>query len=79
MLVHYNPHNVNHLQVLKVQMVILAIPISNKLAETFIALGVKHVVSFGFESFMKFPTLLPMIHSYIEIFCLRLYGKLFAN
>jgi hypothetical protein len=42
-------------------------------------IGVKHVVSFGFESFVKHPSLLPMIKDMIETFCLKFYERLFKN
>ena len=55
---HFNPSNKVQ-EDLKVELVVLALPLSNKIAEVFLNLGAKHVVSFGFESFTKYPILLP--------------------
>lgn len=52
--------------VLGVQLIVLAMPLSNKLAENFVEMGVKHVISFGFESFIKYDRLLPKIRSMIQ-------------
>ncbi len=42
-------------------------------------MGVQHVVSFGYESFVRHPMLIPRIQNLISNFCLRFYKKLFAN
>lgn len=60
-------------QLAKVELVVLAMPLSNKIATNLIDVGVKHVVSFGFESFVKYPSLLPMVKDMIETFCLKFY------
>jgi hypothetical protein len=66
-------------QLVKVELVVLAMPLSKKIAKTLIDIGVKHVVSFGFENFVKYPSLFPMVKDMIEKFCLKFYQKLFAN
>ena len=42
-------------------------------------MGVPHVVSFGYESFVKHPILIPAIQNLISNFCFSFYKKLFAN
>jgi hypothetical protein len=39
--------------VLKIDLVVIAIPESTKIAQVFIDLGVKHVIAFDFEHFAK--------------------------
>lgn len=62
---------------LNVQLVVLAVPLSNRLAQVFLSLGVQHVVTFGYDTIVKTqPTLIPLIQNMIYIFCLDFYGNL---
>jgi hypothetical protein len=73
---HDESHNHSRACALNVQLVVLATPLSNELAKAFVNMGVKHVISFGYENFVKHSNLIPKIQEMIYNFCARFYSKL---
>lgn len=69
------PHSSSHLEV---DLVVLAVPQSHKLAQVFLSLGVRHVISFGYDQFLRQNTqyLYPKIQNMIYNFCVRFYSQL---
>jgi hypothetical protein len=72
-------HHHSHACGLNVQLVVLAIPVSKELAKALVNMGVKHVVSFGYESFLKHSVLIPKVQQMIYNFCVSFYSKLLMN
>ncbi len=62
-----------HRSSLNIELVILAMPESAKLAQTFIRLGIPHVIGFNFDYFMKYTRMIPKIYEFIYQFCLKFY------
>lgn len=66
-------------RVLKIDLVVIAMPESTKIAQVFIDLGVKHVIAFDFEHFAKNPRSVVRAQEYIQAYCLGFYNILLRN
>jgi NADH/NAD ratio-sensing transcriptional regulator Rex len=64
---------------LDVDVLVLAIPESTKIAQTFINLGVDHVIAFDFEQFVKHDALIPKLYDFIYNFCITFYKELLSS
>ena len=65
---------------LDIHVVVLAVPLSHRLAHTFLSLGVRHVLTFGYESIVKKqPILIPQLQNMIYTFCLDFYARLLRD
>jgi hypothetical protein len=59
---------------------VLAVPISHRFAQTFLSLGVQHVVTFGYDSILRNqPILIPQLQNMIYTFCLDFYSRLLKD
>ena len=54
----------------------MAIPEGLNFAETFISLGVPHIVAFTFSEFLLYSKLVPLTYNYIYTFCANFYKQL---
>lgn len=65
---------------LNVDLVVLALPLSDQiLAPLFVQLGVKNVVAFNFDLYVKHPTLIGKVQEMIFRFCLAFYSSILTG
>lgn len=61
------------------EIIVIAVPQSWKLAKAFIELGVKHVVCFNFETYIRNEQLISKVFDVIYKFCIQFYKELMSG
>jgi hypothetical protein len=64
---------------LDVELLVLAIPESIEFAKLFLELGVKHVIAFSYEHYVRETSFISWVFDFINKFCRGFYKNLLQN